>query len=113
MNTPVSTLDGEWIVTALGVARPMNLLADRKKITAGLGHNEMMGGRKWGWFKARSVAGGMILLDYDDPRNNGVVRRVLDAIRPDGEVWIGWLYLNGIPRFRFRLDRVKPEARER
>ena len=99
-------IDGLWKVTALGMARPMNLLGDKKLIKNGLGHNIMLG-KKWGWFKVEPYPYGRLCLNYDDPRNNKTLRGVRDIIGFYGnDGWLGKLLLNGERKFWFRLRRV-------
>ena len=83
----------------------MNLLADHKKVSDGIGHNEM-GGREWGWFSVEELGRASLGLNYNDPRNPRSVRSIRDVVRRDGDGWTGMLYLRDLPMFEFRLDRA-------
>ena len=104
VNCLVSDLAGEWRVTALGIASPMNLLGDKKRIDGTAGFN-LISDKQWGFFTIDSEEDMIIVLNYDDPRNNPLLRCVRDRIVKIGDGWIGTLFLNGNALFNFRLDR--------
>ena len=102
MHTLVGELQGQWTVTALGTAMPMNLLHDRKLICGRTGHNRI-NGHDWGWFRVEGD-GPELTLNYDDRRNAVCLREVRDTIKRDGDGWIGTLRLDGTCMFAFRLS---------
>ena len=103
MNNQISDLDGNWRVTCLGIARPVNISGNCKRINNGTGHNIVLG-IKWGYFSIKEEED-YLVLDYDDPRNNPLVRRIRDRMYREGEGWRGLFYLNERRFFDFRLDR--------
>ena len=101
----VSMLQGEWDVHAFGIIGPMfNLAGDSKCILGTSGYN-LINKRSWGFFRVEEdleYKDGLVL-NYDDPRNNYLLRKVRDRIRiNDGNSWHGTFYL-GVPVFKFEL----------
>ncbi len=85
----------------------LNLLEDEKEITGYLGHN-IIGENEWGWFVVEFDPEHIterLLLNYNDPRNSKILRKVHDVLEKDGEGWTGTFYYNNKKIFTFRLDR--------
>ncbi len=107
-NSLITDLQGKWTVTSKGLGCPMNLLGDTKVIEGQSGFN-IMQGKEWGYFSIEFVYpnrdGETLILNYDDPRNNELLRKVVDVINKDKDGWSGIFYLAGQRVFTFRLDR--------
>ena len=100
-------LQGRWRVTALGIARPINLLGDEKQIDGHAGHN-LINGKRWGWFTVELADQGVVL-NYEDDRNGEILQQVRDKMVRHDNGWIGTLFLRGKQIFRFRLDPLDPQ----
>ena len=103
MCASAKDLQGEWLVTALGMATPMNLLGDHKHISGTSGFN-LVGDIKWGYFNVEED-GEELVLNYDTGGNSSILCRVIDRVSRDGDGWAGTLFLDGRAMFDFRLDR--------
>lgn len=99
----MESIQNRWDVIALGYAKFMNLLGDKKQIDGLSGYN-LVGDRVWGHFSIE-VNDDELTLNYDDSRNPKWLRKVRDKIKPGGDGWIGTLYYSGKAIFKFQLRR--------
>ncbi len=108
MNSLIEEIQGRWKVTCRGLAVPLNRLGDEKEISGYLGHN-IIDGNEWGWFNINidEHDPNVLRLDYDDPRNPRLLRKVYDLIVKDKKGWLGKLFYDDNRILDFRMDRIE------